>query len=120
MCGLIVDAIVSDNYPQNVNLFKLLENSKELLSCVPHPNDSGRFLYLVFDFVTSLRLLGIIGSIKKIVTVHSFFPNFEDISNSTFPVRLSRASSQVLVFSMMINLIFNDDKSQLFIAFLLI
>ena len=32
---LFVDVIVSDNYPLNVNLFKLLGNSKELLS---YPN----------------------------------------------------------------------------------
>ena len=33
--GLFVDAIVSDNYPLNVYLFKLLGRNKELLSHVP-------------------------------------------------------------------------------------
>ena len=49
--GLFVDIIVSNNYPLNVNLFKLLGNSKELLSCVLHPNDNQRSLYLMFDLV---------------------------------------------------------------------
>ena len=41
---LFVDVIVSDNYPLklNVNLFKLLGNSKELLSYVPHPTNNKR------------------------------------------------------------------------------
>ena len=59
--GLFVDVIVSDNYPLNVNLFKLLGNSKELLSCVLHPNDNQRSLYLMFDFGILLRQLEITG-----------------------------------------------------------
>ena len=35
----------------NVNLFKLLGKNKELLSHVPHPTDSKRSLFLLFDFV---------------------------------------------------------------------
>ena len=94
-CGLFVDAIVSDNYPLNVSLFKLLGNSKELLPCVPHPNDSRRFLYLVFDFVHIIKTIRNNWVNQKDRDCTFFYPNFEDISNSTFPVRLSSASFQV-------------------------
>ena len=55
--GLLVDVIVSDNYPLNVNLFKLLGNSKEILSRVQHPNNNQRSLYLMFDFVHIIKTI---------------------------------------------------------------
>ena len=95
--GLIVDAIVSDNYPLNVYLFKLLGDSKELLPCVPHPTDSKRILYLVFDFVHIIKLIRNNWVNQKDYNFTFLYPNFKDFSNSNFPVRLSRASFQVLL-----------------------
>ena len=70
---LFVDVIVSDSYPFNVNLFKLLGNSKELLSCVLNPNDNQRSLYLMFVSHILLRQLKITSSIKNTLTVHICF-----------------------------------------------
>ena len=81
--GLFVDVIVSDNYPLNVNLFKLLGNNKELLSCVLHPNDNQRSLYFMFDFVHMLRQSEITGLIKKILTVHICFQTLKISRNPT-------------------------------------
>ena len=112
-CELIVDAIVSDNYPLNVNLFKLLGNNTDLLPCVPHPNGSGRSLYLVFDFVHIIKSIRNIWVNQKDYDCTFFYPNFEDISNSTHPVRLSKASFQVF-FN------YKNTSFTLFIPFLVI
>ena len=94
--GLFVDVIVSDNYPLNVNLFKLLGNSKELLSCVLHPNDNQRSLYLMFDFVHIIKTIRNNWLNQKDSNYTYMFPNFEDISQSNYPMRLAQATFQVM------------------------
>ena len=83
--GLFVDVIVSDNYPFNVNLFKLLGNSKELLSCMLHPNQ--RSLYLIFDFVHIVKTIRKNWLNQKDFNCTYMFPNFEDISQSNYTMR---------------------------------
>ncbi|KAI6648418.1 Transposable element P transposase [Oopsacas minuta] len=50
-CSLHLQVIYTDNYPLNANLFKLLSPTSNLETCVPHPLDTCRPLYLIFDFV---------------------------------------------------------------------
>ena len=51
-CDLFVVTLVTDNYPLNVRLFKLFTTSSQLKHCVPHPIDSIRFLFFLFDSYT--------------------------------------------------------------------
>ena len=42
-CGLFVQVLCSDNYPQNVNIFKMFSIDQRTLSpIVPHPYDTNR------------------------------------------------------------------------------
>ena len=50
-CNILIQVVCTDNYPLNVNLFKLLSPSSNLETCVPHPLDSCRPLYLIFDII---------------------------------------------------------------------
>ena len=54
-CNLQIQVICTDNYPLNVNLFKLLSPASNLETCVPHPLDTCRPLYLIFDFVHIIK-----------------------------------------------------------------
>ena len=81
--GLFFDVIVSDNYPLNVNLFKLLGNSKELLPCVLHPNDNQRSLYLMFDFVHIVKTIRNNWLNQKTLTVHICFQTMKISRNPT-------------------------------------
>ena len=54
-CNLSVQVISTDAYPLNVSLFKLLSPDHKLQPVVPHPVDSTRSLYLIFDFVHLLK-----------------------------------------------------------------
>ena len=55
-CGLSVHVLCTDNYPMNVNIFKLFSPSRLLEhSIVPHPMDSNRPLFLFYDFVHIIK-----------------------------------------------------------------
>ena len=55
-CDLKVQAISTDNYPLNVNMFKLFSSyGKTLTQTVPHPVNQSRKLFLLFDFVHILK-----------------------------------------------------------------
>ena len=54
-CGLKIQIICTDNYPLNVNIFKLFSPTKKLETNVPHPSDNERTLFLTFDFVHILK-----------------------------------------------------------------
>ncbi|KAI6659516.1 hypothetical protein LOD99_14441, partial [Oopsacas minuta] len=54
-CNFQIQVICIDNYPLNVNLFELLSPTSNLESCVPHPLNTYRPLYLIFDFVHIIR-----------------------------------------------------------------
>ena len=55
LCGLKVQVLCTDNYPLNVSIFKLFSSDKTLSPSVPHPCDSNRTLFLLFDFVHTLK-----------------------------------------------------------------
>ena len=93
--GLFVDVIVSDNYPPNVNLFKLLGITKNCC-LVLHPNDNPRSLYLMFDFVHIVKTIKNNWLNQKDSNCTYMFPKFEDISQSNYPMRLSQATFQVM------------------------
>ena len=54
-CGLKLQIISTDNYPLNVNLFKLFAPSRRLETSVPHPSDNTRKGFVTFDFVHILK-----------------------------------------------------------------
>ena len=54
-CGLFVHVLCTDNYPMNVNIFKLISPNRILEPIVPHPMDLNRPLFLLFDFVHILK-----------------------------------------------------------------
>ena len=57
-CGLFVQVLCSDNYPQDVNIFKLFSPDKKTLSpIVPHPVNPTRSLFLFFDPVHILKCI---------------------------------------------------------------
>ena len=57
-CGLYVQVLCSDNYPQNVNIFKLFSRDKKTLTpAVPHPVDITRNLFLLFNAVHILKTI---------------------------------------------------------------
>ncbi|KAI6651334.1 hypothetical protein LOD99_5300 [Oopsacas minuta] len=53
--NLQIQVICIDNYPLNVNLSQLLSPTSNLETCVPHPLDTCRPLYLIFDFVHIIK-----------------------------------------------------------------
>ena len=56
-CNLQVQVVCTDNYPLNVSLFKLLSPTTDLETCVPHPLQPCRPLYLIFDFVHIIKTI---------------------------------------------------------------
>ena len=55
-CGLFVEAICTDNYPLNVNLYKLFsDDGKTLHLKVVHPCNPDRNLVLFFDIVRIIK-----------------------------------------------------------------
>ena len=56
-CNLQVQVVCTDNYPLNVSLFKLLSPTTNLETCVPHPLQPCRPLYLIFDFVHIIKTI---------------------------------------------------------------
>ena len=56
-CNLQVQVVCTDNYPLNVSLFKLLSPATNLETCVPHPLQPCRSLYLIFDFVHIIKTI---------------------------------------------------------------
>ena len=51
-CSLKVQIISTDNYPLNVNLFKLFSPAKQLETSVPHPSDNKRKLFVTLALCT--------------------------------------------------------------------
>ena len=56
-CNLFVVTIITDNYPLNVRLFKFFSPTSKLEHSVPHPVDSNRPIFFLFDFVHILRTI---------------------------------------------------------------
>ena len=108
-CGLKVQIISTDNYPLNVNLFKLFSPNKQLETSVPHPSDNKRKLYLTFDFVHILKSIRNNWFNQKDIRKTFHFPNFQNIKLDycVYPVQVYSAS-----FSD-VRLLYNSEKESL-------
>lgn len=95
-CGLRVQVISTDNYPLNVNIFKLFSLSGKLETRVPHPFDPTRFLFLTFDFVHILKSTRNNWLNQKNFDKTMYFPKFEDfeIDKCQYPLCIHSASFQ--------------------------
>ena len=57
-CNFFVEAICTDNYPLNVNLFKLFSDDQQSLQpIVTHPCHNERCPILFFDIVHIIKLI---------------------------------------------------------------
>ena len=95
-CGLRVHVISTDNYPLNVNIFKLFSLSGKLETKVPHPFDQTRCLFLTFDFVHILKSIRNNWLNQKNHDKTMYFPKFEDfaIDKCQYPFCVHSASFQ--------------------------
>ena len=94
-CGLKVQIISTDNYPLNVNLFKLFSpSSRQLETSVPHPSDNTRKLFVTFDFVHILKSIRNNWLNQKDIRKTFHFPNFQSIKLDycVYPLQVYSAS----------------------------
>ena len=93
-CGLFVQVLCSDNYPQNVNIFKLFSPDKKTLSpIVPHPVNPTRSLFLFFDPVHILKCIRNNWLNTKDFNHTFIFPNFDDISTDSMKYPLTQCKA---------------------------
>ena len=83
-CGLFVRVICTDNYPMNVNIFKLFSPTHTLEPIVPHILDSDRSLVLLFDFVHILKSIRNNWVNQKDNNRSFGYPNCEDFTTTNF------------------------------------
>ena len=74
-----IDYFYTDNYPLNVNLFKLFSPSRRLETSVPHPSDNTRKFFVTFDFVHILKSIRNNWLNQKDIRKTFHFPNFQNI-----------------------------------------
>ena len=80
-CGLLVQVLCSDNYPQNVNIFKMFSIDQRTLSpIVHHPYDTNRNLVLIFDAVHIIKSIRNNWFNTKDFNHTFIFPSIDDIS----------------------------------------
>ena len=79
-CGLFVKVICTDNYPMNVNIFKMFSPTHTLEPIVPHILDPDRILILLFDFVHILKSIRNNWLNQKDCNCTFSFPSFEDFT----------------------------------------
>ena len=93
-CGLKVQIISTDNYPLNVNLFKLFPPSRRLETSVPHPSDNTRKLFVTFEYVHILKSIRNNCLNQKDIRKTFHFPNFQNIKLDycVYPVQVYSAS----------------------------
>ena len=78
-CGLLVQALCTDNYPLNVNVFKLFSpDQKTLQPLDSHPTSEKRSLILMFDFVHILKTIRNNRLNLKNENQVFIYPSFED------------------------------------------
>ena len=77
-CGLFVQVMCTDNYPMNVNIFKLFPPTRTLEPVVPHPSDFNRPLLLLFDFIYITKSIRNNWLNQKDYNRSFVYPNFED------------------------------------------
>ena len=95
-CGLKVQVISTDNYPLNVNLFKLFSPNGKLECRVPHPLYENRFLFLTFDFVHILKSIRNNWLNQKDFEKTFHFPNIDnfEVDYTRYPLESLLASFQ--------------------------
>ena len=95
-CDLRVQVISTDNYPLNVNLFKLFSSNGKLETNVPHPFDSSRILFLTFDFVHLLKSIRNNWLNQKDYDKTFHFPNLVNFKAdyTDYPLKFGSASFQ--------------------------
>ena len=93
-CGLFVQVICSDNYPQNVSILKKFSSDqKTLTSVVPHPVDKSRTLFLLFDAVHILKCI-CNNWLNTPDFSHTFlFPCLNDISTEAIKYPLTKCKA---------------------------
>ena len=91
-CNLNVVVLCSDNLPLNQNLFKLFSRKHVIERSVPHPCDSNRPLFLIFDFVHIIKCIRNNWLNQHDAQCSFIFPSFEDTINFNLPAAVSRAS----------------------------
>ena len=108
-CSLEVQIISTDNYPLNVNLFKLFSLSGRLETKVSHPFDENRPLFLTFDFVHILKSICNNWLNQKNFDKTLRFPNFEhiEIDKCSYPLSVHSASFQD------VRLLYNSERDSL-------
>ena len=79
-CGLYVKVACTDNYPMNVNIFKMFSPTHILEPIVPHILDPNKILILLFDFVHILKSIRNNWLNQKDIDRTLCFPSFEDFS----------------------------------------
>ena len=110
-CGFKVQIISTDNYPLNVNLFKLFSPAKQLETSVPHPSDNKRKLFVTFDFVffeskDNLMAIFMQGSSRKILVEVTLI--FLEVTDAI--AKSSCISCGVSILTILKNLIFTCAK----------
>ena len=94
-CGLLVQALCTDNYPFNVNVFKLFSSDQKTLQpLVSHPTSEKRSLILMFDFVHILKTIRNNWLNLKNENQVFIYPSFEDFypTYTKFPLTIQKAS----------------------------
>ena len=86
-CGLFVHVLCTDNYPMNVNIFKLFAPNRTLEHIVPHPLDFNRPLFLMFDFVHILKSIRNNWLNQKNFNKTIHYPNFENFIDVQTAIR---------------------------------
>ena len=85
-CDLFVQVLCTDNYPMNVNIFKLFSPDRILKHTVPHPIDINRSLFLLFDFVHIIKSIRNNWLNQKDYNKTFTYPNFDQIHVSNTAV----------------------------------
>ena len=94
-CGLSVQVLCTDNYPLNVNLFKLFSlDEKTLQPFFPHPLCANKSLILMFDFEYIVKTIRNNWLNLKNDNETFIYPKLEDFfpTYTRYPLRLQTAS----------------------------
>ena len=95
-CSLSVQVIATDNYPLNVNLFKMFSPNNKLEIEVPHPFEKHRVMLLTFDFVHILKTISNNWLNQKDFEKTFQYPNLENfaIDYCQYPLKVHSACFQ--------------------------
>ena len=91
-----VQVVATDNYPLNVNLFKMFSPNNKLEIKVPHPFDEHRILFFTFDFVHILKSIRNNWLNQKDFEKTFQYPNLENfaVDHCQYPLKVHSACFQ--------------------------